>query len=933
MCQWRIGGLGAGAVLVLLGALAATQPAAARPMHRVALADCYGKFLPAALNNCGTCHVAAAPLKPPASLADFPHNPFGNRLRQVGEELRAAGKRADIPSRLRAVAKEDSDGDGVPNEVEILTGHRPGDPKDKPSRAELATAGRLVARFRAYERAYRWQPFEPVQRPPVPEVRNRAWVRNPIDAFIAAEHQKRGLKPRPEASKPVLLRRVYLDLTGLSPTPEELHAFLADRSADAYEKVVERLLASPAYGERWGRHWMDVWRYSDWAGYGMQVRDSKPHIWRWRDWIVQSLNQDRGYDRMVTEMLAGDEVAPTDPDALRATGYLVRNYKLLSREKWMQDVVDHTGQAFLGLTVGCARCHDHMYDPIAQKEYYRLRAIFEPHDVRTDWVPGQLDPNKDGLARAYDANPAVPTYLFVRGDDRQPVTEEPLAPGVPESLGGPLDVRPVSLPLLARVPKKQPFFIADLRADMARRVTEAREALQKASEADLPLARLKLGAEEGAQAAIEAVLKVEQLEDQGKKETDEWRQAALETTRLQREAAVATLTLARAEAAAALRRAEGTSPPKTAEVKAAREKLGDAEAELAKAETQRSLPPTTAYRPRVETVYPATSTGRRLALARWLTSPENPLTARVAVNQIWMRHFGQGIVPTVDNFGHNGQPPTHPQLLDWLAAFMMEGETERGRDGARERRSGWRMKPLHRLIVTSRAYRMASTPDPEDLKRDPDNRWLWRMNSRRMDAEIVRDNVLYSAGRLDLTMGGPDIDQNLGMTVRRRTLYFRHAAEKEMPFLAIFDGPNVTECYRRKETVVPQQALALANSELALTQARFLARSLSGRMDEPKSGGAEARAGGDPSAFVTAAFERVLARAPTPAERAECRRFLDEQTKRFVGQAVTVPAKSPAVATTTDLADASKPSADPALRAREDLVLVLFNHNDFVTIR
>src|SRR5262249_12572714 len=220
-----------------------------------------------------------------------------------------------------------------------------------------------------------------------------------FDALIVSDHQARGLTPRPDASRPVLLRRLYLDLTGLPPTTEALHAFLADDSSDAYETIVDRLLTSPRHGERWGRHWMDVWRYSDWAGWGAQIRDSQPHIWRWRDWIIESINADKGYDRMVQEMLAGDELAPEDPQALAGTGYLVRNFKLLSREKWIQDTVEHTAMAFLGLTLQCAKCHDHMYDPISQTEYYQLRAVFEPHHVRIDRIPGQADSKKDGIAR------------------------------------------------------------------------------------------------------------------------------------------------------------------------------------------------------------------------------------------------------------------------------------------------------------------------------------------------------------------------------------------------------------------------------------------------------------------------------------------------------------------------------------------------------
>jgi hypothetical protein len=255
------------------------------------------------------------------------------------------------------------------------------------------------------------------------------------------------------------------------------------------------------------------------------------------------------------------------------------------------------------------------------------------------------------------------------------------------------------------------------------------------------------------------------------------------------------------------------------------------------------------------------------------------------------------------------------------------------------------MKALHRLIVTSSTYRMASTEDAADLKIDPDNRYLWRMNARRMDAEIVRDNLLWAAGRLDLARGGPDIDHNLGMTVKRRSLYFRHAPEKEMEFLRIFDGPNVNECYRRKETVAPQQALALANSPLALAEARFLARELSRSVNQSNSNSpiagptsptgpirpiglmrSSSSMGGVPyTAFVTAAFERVLARPPSRAELAECLAFLDEQARRLA-------APAPGAAT-ADPKDTSRPAADPALRARENLVLVLFNHNDFVTIR
>ncbi len=279
-----------------------------------------------------------------------------------------------------------------------------------------------------------WSFQKPV-RAELPTVQNAAWATHPIDRFLAAEHERRGLKPSPAAPKNVLLRRVYLDLIGLPPSNVELREFLADNSGDAYERVVDKLLASPQYGERWGRHWMDVWRYSDWDGYGAEVRESQPHIWRWRDWIIESLNADKPYDAMVRDMLAADETAPDDPSALRATGFLVRNWFKFNRNVWMENTVEHTSKAFLGVTINCARCHDHMYDPILQTEYYQFRAMFEPYDVRTDRVPGTADTKRDGLVRVFDAKAETPTFLFVRGSEARPDKEHPLPPTVPRCWG------------------------------------------------------------------------------------------------------------------------------------------------------------------------------------------------------------------------------------------------------------------------------------------------------------------------------------------------------------------------------------------------------------------------------------------------------------------------------------------------------------------
>ncbi len=329
--------------------------------------------------------------------------------------------------------------------------------------------------------AAHWSFQKPV-RPPLPEVTRAAWSLHPIDRFLAAAHERHSLQPAPPADKSLLLRRVSLDLIGLPPTADELRDFLADTSPDAYEKVVDRLLASPQYGERWGRHWMDVWRYSDWDGYGKEVRESKPHIWRWRDWIVESLNADKPYDEMIEEMLAADELAPLDESARRATGFLVRNWYRYNRNVWLDNTVEHTAKAFLGITLNCARCHDHMYDPILQTEYYQFRAFFEPYDVRTDRVPGESDTDRDGLVRVFDADAERPTYLFVRGNEAKPEKDTPLAPGVPRALAGDaLEIEAVTLPPEAAYPGLRAFVQQESLAAATAALEKAEQAMSQAS--------------------------------------------------------------------------------------------------------------------------------------------------------------------------------------------------------------------------------------------------------------------------------------------------------------------------------------------------------------------------------------------------------------------------------------------------------------------
>lgn len=876
--------------LILLGLVGTTAPADARPAHKKALADHLGIFLPKKLNACRLCHL---PDKPGAAAdeTDKPHNPFGARLAAVKKELQKAGKKTDLVSRFEAIAAEDTDGDGVTNLVEILTGHFPGDPMDTPGPDEVAGAAKIVAALRAKQQEYPWRPFEVVRRPAPPPVKATTWARNPVDVFLVAEHEKLGLKPRPEASRHVLVRRVYLDLLGLPPTPEEVHAFVTDPAADALEKLVDRLLASPHYGERWGRHWMDIWRYSDWAGYGAEVRDSQPHIWRWRDWIIDALNADKPYDRMIQEMLAGDELAPGDPQILRATGYLVRNWYKFNRDVWLDRTVEHTAKAFLGVTLNCARCHDHFFDPIAQKEYYQFRAFFEPHDIRVDKVPGQLDGAKIGLVRVYDAKLDPQTYLYIRGEDKHPDKKNPLTPGVLAALGGsPLAIAPIKLPVDAVFPDKQAWVIQEFVASSQAAVDQAKK--NPAAALDIELAVAK-------HASLLAVLEAEKLEETQPK-SPRWEEAARAALKAQRLAAVleGRKTVALAQ--------KGVADAKDAAKAAAQKKLADVQVLLKKAEEAARQPVTTAYTKRTQTTYPTTSTGRRLALARWIADTHNPLTARVAINHIWLRHFGKALVPSVFDFGGNGQPPSHPALLDWLAAEFMQPAHG----------PAWSMKHMHRLLMTSAAYRMDSNNDPADATRDAENRYLWRMNSRRMEAEIVRDSVLAVAGQLDRTFGGPELDQNSGLTTNRRSIYYRYAPEKMMEFMTLFDSANVTECYQRTESVVPQQALALSNSSLVLAQSRMLAGKLTKQL------GADA----SPATFIKAGFVHVLCRPPTEQEMQVCQQFLTKQAALLAnGKSLTPFAGGSAAAV--------GPAAVSNLRARENLIHVLFNHNEFITIR
>ena len=941
--------------------------------------------------------------------------------------------------------------------------------------------------------------YQPMRRPAVPHLPGPE-AGNPIDAFLAARRQAAGHVVTAPAEQSVLLRRVHLDLIGLPPTPSELRQFLTDPSPEAYGRVVDQLLEDPRHGERWGRHWMDVWRYSDWYGRrGVnEIRYSMRHIWRWRDWIVRSVNADKGYDRMIVEMLAGDEVNPTDDGALAATGFVGRNWYKFDRNVWLFDTVERTSQGLLGLTMRCARCHDHKYDPITQEDYYRFRAFFEPHDVRTDPIDAAAETEKDnnkalvlkaGLSRVFDKEIEVPTYLFRRGDDRSPDKSNVLTPAVPVALTRkPIRITPVSLPPSAFYPALRPEILRDRMRLAEQGIAQARQAVVKLREEQAALtkriAAIKRGDERlpqrsekflsdafdeerpevwnklsgkwsyadgklaeslvtsfativtktnhpaafrvkvryrplspgvyrsvgfsfdfvdkgnsqdvytstgdsrqsvqafhrtkgknsypragivktelkvGEVATIEAEARGQQLKIwlNGEEKLDYQMPILRQPGKfalwvhngaaefldleiiglgnslgdLERDSGGFARRIAAGEKAEEIARAElvGLKARVAAEtakhsgvstnqvilrarsaarseaqirmLRAERELLlgGDSKKagqELAAA--KKSLAGESAeYAPLGET-FPSTSTGRRLALANWIASPDNPRTARVAVNHIWLRHFGTALVPSVANFGPAGKEPTHPELLDWLATELVE--------------NGWSMKHLHRLIVRSAAYRRSSKPSSAG---DHGNRFYTRMNSRRMEAEVVRDSILHLAGNLDQAMGGVDLDEKLGESSARRSLYFRATPDSQMELAAAFDGANPNACYEREVSVVPQQSLALFNGGLGLDKARRLAANLA------RECGGQKEHDGD---FVRAAYGRILGRDPSGEETGVLLGFLAKQQSLLA---------DPGVLKKFSRGGTSKipPSGDPVQRARENLVHALFNHNEFITIR
>jgi mono/diheme cytochrome c family protein len=547
--------------------------------------------------------------------------------------------------------------------------------------------------------------FQPPGRNPPPTVRNTDWVRNPIDAFVLSRLEAEGVAPSPAADRGALLRRLSLDLLGLPPAPDVVAAFLADHQPDAYERAVDRLLASPHFGERWGRHWLDLARYGDSNGYDND--EPRPDAWRYRDWVIEAINADLPFDQFTIEQLAGDLLPEADWQQRLATGFH-RNTPTNTeggvdreefRVKTVVDRVNTTGTVWMGLTVGCANCHSHKYDPISQREYFGLFAFFDNADeVEVDGADG-------AKAQVLAAAP-VPriTRVHRRGDYRN--AGDPVQPGVP---------------------------------------------------AVLP--------------ALEAI-------------------------------------------------AHGADQP------------------------------------------PLT----RLDLARWLSEPSHPLTARVAVNRTWRHLFGRGLVATVEDFGTQGDRPSHPELLDWLALRMIDG--------------GWRQKDLIRLIVCSATYQQASSPRADLAGRDPENALLARQNRFRLEAEALRDGALAASGLLHRSIGGPsfypDLPTRLAVGIRwpvsrgperyRRGMYIFTQRALPYPMMAAFDAPDShVTCTRRDRSTTPLQALTMLNDGLFFECAQALGRRIAAWPDH------------DDEARIERAFVQCLARRPDQVEAARLRFLVEEQ--------------------------------------------------------
>jgi hypothetical protein len=678
-------------------------------------------------------------------------------------------------------------------------------------------------------------PFEPLQRTKVPQLTKlKNWGRNSIDSFIGQKLEAAGIQPSPSADRLTILRRVTYDLTGLPPTPAEQSAFLADKSPDAYTKVVDRLLASPRYGERWAQHWLDLVRYSETEGF--KHDGLRPDAHRYRDYVVRAFNDDLPYDRFIRQQLAGDELEPKNPDALVATG-LVRLYPedinasnmVQQRQEILDDITENTTLTFMGLTVGCARCHDHKFDEIKQTDYYRLQACFAailPDDETSLATKSQVEEYDHRMHEWEQATKPLREAIDSElADEREAARQEAISAYDPETKAA---------------------------IDTPR---ERRSCLQK---------QLVAEAEEWIESRIARAYK--RCSPEERKLYDKQVEELAKFDKLKPEPLPTAMTVTdgdgQAPATCVLEGGNYLKPGKEV-LPGFPEFLGASQPEIKPAGEKPS------------------STGRRAALAEWLSRPDNPMTARVMVNRIWEHHFGQGIVATPNDFGAMGGNPSHPELLDWLASEFVA--------------NGWHLKPIHRLMVLSATYCQSSKVDPAStiqaaaLAADAANDLLWHARRQRLEGEEVRDAQLDVSGQLNLRMYGPSAQPELPQVLadtrygwdtdqkaadrNRRSIYVLAKRNMRLPMLAAFDQPDMqNSCPRRSCTITAPQALELLNGELT----EEAARAWSGKL--------LSKCGNDEAKLVREAYAEAYGRPPQASEIKAAEKFVDQQTTEIAAE-------------------------------------------------
>ena len=671
----------------------------------------------------------------------------------------------------------------VPGEVEastLLARVKSQDESERmPPEGEPLTEEEIAALRAWVDAGAEWEEhwaFVPIERRDPPKVKNEAWVTNGVDAFILAGLEANGLTPAPAADKQTLVRRLYYDVTGLPPTLEQVEVFLTDERPDAYSRLVDELLASPAYGEKWARHWLDVVRYAETNSFERDAE--KPYAWKYRDYVISSLNEDKPYDQFVREQLAGDELAEVTAESITATGfYRLGTWddepadELQSKYDDLDNIVSTTGQGFLGLTVGCARCHDHKIDPFPQTNYYRLLAFF------ADVTPYALPKKREAS-------------LFSLTDLSSPETKQ--------------------------------------------RREEIRREVQELKEAKLPIEQAAIKKMDAADQRLTETKKRQKVLDEKLDQflVDSQKPIYYQLVAKQKDAEKRLAELPKKDLVLSLAKCEPHPEPTHVMMRGNPHVLGDV--------VEASFPDLFGGEvPEIpDAAEGARSAGRRRVLADWIASPENLLTSRVIANRVWQHHFGRGIVRSANNFGQLGTPPTHPELLDWLALWLTDHE--------------WSLKSLHRLILNSSAYRMSSASDEKALAVDPSNELFWRFDMRRLSAEEIRDSVLMVSGQLNRKMYGPSIYPKLSEEVlhtqsqpglgwgksseeeaSRRSIYIHIKRSLIPPELATFDFPETdTSCEARFITTLPAQSLNLLHGEFLQTQAGHLAKRVKATVGE-----------------------------------------------------------------------------------------------------